>query len=564
MSDPNICCSPSITYVKSDDNLTPILHRTEPKDDPLIKKINKSRSAKIGQYTYYSPPIGTGTYSKVYIGHKNDSKEYVAIKCINSNSLKKISFLRIQREISLLKGMSHPNIIKFYDAFTDISGTVYIVTEYCNYGSLDKFIRKKNPKILTESNIKELIIQLRDGMRHLIEHNILHRDMKPENILLSLDKNGKKVVKIADFGFAKCIDIDDIDSLTKTLCGTPMYLAPEVVNQKKYTLVSDLWSIGVILYQIFFGILPFEKPRNILELGRNLQEMGLTIMPIPKMRNGATISSQGKDMLQQLLKIEPIERMTWGGFFSDPWFASFTSQSVLLNTDALTISTYGVLSLDYDAPNLKLPQIKTVINSRIGRTKKLTQNDKDEPSDIINKRSQPIDIPINKKKKIYDDFSSDEDKISSNLSFSNIRKKLNPRVIKNLEKESVPIEIKSKESSQSEIPQEYSKLFSPIEIMDDFIISSCNDSRDNKNMSLPLSRSPILYSMSPPLQPMSAPIESLNRPNEQKDECNKKHIIMSGSFRITEPKNSITQWFSSSINFLSESILSLSFRKADH
>jgi serine/threonine protein kinase len=286
-----------------------------------VQSIPSTQCAKIGDYIYFTPCIGKGSFSKVFAGYnincKTDPPEYVAIKRINLSDLKKISIKRIKREIDLLKCLNHPNIIRFYDSFTDVACNIYIITEYANYGDLGRFIGKsKKNQRLSLDEIKSYFVQFRSGLRYLLANNILHRDIKPQNILLHKSKvNGQDIitVKIADFGFAKHFESLSEDSITETLCGTPMYLSPEVVKSKRYTILSDLWSVGVILYELCYHTTPFKRPRNLLELVRNIDQMGTPSFP-------PGTDKELVDLLTFLLHIQPEKRMSWGSFFSHPWF----------------------------------------------------------------------------------------------------------------------------------------------------------------------------------------------------------------------------------------------------
>jgi serine/threonine protein kinase len=283
-----------------------------------INNVKYSNATRIGDYIYYSPSIGRGSFSKVFIGHhiknhgeydpKENSNKLVAIKRINTSNIKKMSLNRLQTEITLLKKLSHKNIVKFYEAFTDISNNIYIVTEYCNNGNLQIYTKDIQ---LSDHIIKGYIDQVREGLKYLLCNNILHRDLKPQNILL--DKQGDTItLKIADFGFAKHFESLEEESMSNTLCGTPMYLAPEVIVDRKYTLVSDLWSIGVIIYELFHHCTPFRKPKNLLELTRNIDTM--------KLKCRKTLDQNAIYLLRDLLQIDPHKRITWDNFFTHEWF----------------------------------------------------------------------------------------------------------------------------------------------------------------------------------------------------------------------------------------------------
>lgn len=282
----------------------------------------KYQSASIGNYIYFTPAIARGAYSQVFVGYhvdqsSSETPEYVAIKRITSAAKKKMSMTRIQREINLLKLLKHPNIVNFHDAFPDIAENIYIVTEYCNYGDLDRFTRKE---MLDHEEIRDYISQLRDGLYYLLRNNILHRDLKPKNILLQKHPiSGQITLKIADFGFAKIFENLTDDSMMETLCGTPMYLSPEMVRGRKYSINSDLWSVGVMIYQLFYHCLPFTRPRNILELIRSLENMKLAFPPEP------AVSRDAKDLMSLLLRLDPQQRSSWGNFFGAAWLPSLPS-----------------------------------------------------------------------------------------------------------------------------------------------------------------------------------------------------------------------------------------------
>lgn len=292
-----------------------IPNKTEKKTSTKIKH----QSSRIGNYVYFTPAVARGAYSQVFVGYHIDqaaleTPAYVAIKRITSEAKKKMSMTRIQREIDLLKLLKHPNIVTFHDAFPDIAENIYIVTEYCNYGDLDRFTRKE---LLDHEEIKDYMSQLRDGLYYLLRNNILHRDLKPKNILLQKHPiSGQITIKIADFGFAKIFENLGDDSMMETLCGTPMYLSPEMVKNRKYSINSDLWSVGIMIYQLFYHSLPFTKPRNILELARSLENMKLNFPSEP------AVNRDAKELIISLLFLDPQQRSSWGNFFGASWLSS--------------------------------------------------------------------------------------------------------------------------------------------------------------------------------------------------------------------------------------------------
>jgi serine/threonine-protein kinase ULK/ATG1 len=279
----------------------------------FVKNINidnktYNQGVRIGNYVYYVPCIGKGSFSKVFIGHHIQDDKLVAIKRINTSSIKKMSLTRINSEITLLQRLNHINIVKFIEAFSDVANNIYIVTEYCNFGNLELYTKRVK---LDNEKIKYYMSQIRDGMKYLIDNYILHRDIKPQNFLLHKEED-KIILKIADFGFAKHFEHLDENSMGNTLCGTPMYLAPEVIKDKKYNLLTDLWSLGIILYELYHHQTPFKKPKNILELTRNIQNMRI------KFNN--ELNDETRLLINGLLEVIPERRIDWFNFFSHDWF----------------------------------------------------------------------------------------------------------------------------------------------------------------------------------------------------------------------------------------------------
>ena len=132
----------------------------------------------------------------------------------------------------------------------------YFVYEFCNGGTLEKILKKQGA--LGEKQSLLYFRQLTNAFKILAENNIMHRDIKPENILIH---NG--TLKVADFGF--CKPLEHQDGMAKTMLGSPIYMAPEVLKGEAYTMKADVWSLGVVLYRMIFGFCPFES-NNIAKL----------------------------------------------------------------------------------------------------------------------------------------------------------------------------------------------------------------------------------------------------------------------------------------------------------
>lgn len=277
--------------------------------------MNKQNTYQLDNYLLYSPPIGKGSFSKVFYGIDTTTNIPVAIKSVNKLRLNDNLLSRVDFEISLLEKCNHENILKIYKVLKDDTH-IYIILEYCEQ-SLKNIAKGKIP----ENDVLHYSRQIRNGLQYLYSKNILHRDIKPQNILI---KNG--VLKISDFGLSKIFNNEN--DLTMTLCGSPYYIAPEILRFKKASIKSDLWSVGIVLYQLLFGKLPYQNCHNILELTKSMDK-SLNIPP-------EGISIECLDLLSQLLKKDVNLRISWDDFFNHEWFDDL-SQSIIYNSNDTSI-----------------------------------------------------------------------------------------------------------------------------------------------------------------------------------------------------------------------------------
>ena len=198
--------------------------------------------------------IGEGTYGKVKLATHIKLNEKVAIKFINKKKLQKGDDERIKNEIKIITKLNHPNILKAFEVFDDETN-YYIVMERPIRGDLFNYICSKGRLSMDEASF--IFYQIVNGIQYLHKNKIVHRDMKPENIMLTKDM----IVKIGDFGLSKYFKSNE--SRLKTNCGSPCYSAPEVLRGNRYKPQPvDLWGLGIILYCMVCGELPFEDERE--------------------------------------------------------------------------------------------------------------------------------------------------------------------------------------------------------------------------------------------------------------------------------------------------------------
>jgi serine/threonine protein kinase len=278
---------------------------------------NKGFDSKLGfiwnDYFIFKDEIGFGSFSKVYKVIHISKKETYALKKISKSRLNKTLIDKFMNEIELMKTLNHLNIVKLIDYYVN-DKYIILILEYCNCGSLKNLLNKG----LNENEIRPIVYQIVNGMYYLNKMGIIHRDLKPDNILLTTNafSNEENLVKIIDFGFS-----NNNSELYNTICGTPMYMSPEIIAGLKYNSKSDIWSLGIITYELFHNKHPYDNPKSLQQLNNNILNNKILY------RND--ISPYFLDLLHRLLEMNPTNRIDYDALLNHPWFFSKT----LINND---------------------------------------------------------------------------------------------------------------------------------------------------------------------------------------------------------------------------------------
>ncbi|XP_030602457.1 serine/threonine-protein kinase 36 [Archocentrus centrarchus] len=254
--------------------------------------------------------VGEGSFGRVYKGRRKCTGMMVALKFITKVGRSENQLRSLKREIEIMRGLQHPNIIQLFDSF-ETENEVVVVTEYAE-GQLFQILQDDGN--LPESQVREIACQLVSALYYLHSHRILHRDMKPQNILLG--KTG--VVKLCDFGFARAMSVYTL--VLTSIKGTPLYMSPELVEEKPYDHTADLWSLGCILYELHTGAPPFYT-NSIFHL------MQLIVRDQVKWPD--TMTSICTSFLKGLLTKDPQKRLSW----PDLLFHPFVADGVLVLPD---------------------------------------------------------------------------------------------------------------------------------------------------------------------------------------------------------------------------------------
>jgi calcium/calmodulin-dependent protein kinase I len=287
--------------------------------------------------------LGEGASAIVRKGIKKETGEAFAIKIIDKMSLGEIESENLYNELKILSIVDHPNIVRVYEYYEN-NGIIFIVMEMMNGGELfEKLIEIDH---YTESKASEIFREIVDAVRYCHSLGIVHRDLKAENLLFTTPDDDA-VLKISDFGFAKYLIPNDGECLS-TACGSPSYLAPEILEGVKYDKKVDCWSLGIILYIMLCGFAPFYAEDNTDLF--NLIKKGEFEFHSPDWDN---VSDNAKDLIKKLLILDPKKRLSCEEMLNHPWL----NQSQYPNKELSFKEDY----LEFKKKN----KIKAAINAKL-------------------------------------------------------------------------------------------------------------------------------------------------------------------------------------------------------
>ena len=242
--------------------------------------------------------LGAGQFGKVFKGVNMKTNEEFAVKAVKRNIFEENPKLKqfVVNEIQTLSRINNENVVKFIEMITTYNN-IYFVYEFCNGGTLEDAIFSRGYYLESEAMV--IFNQIVNGLCSVVQLNIMHRDLKPQNILFH---NG--IAKIADFGF--CKPLNTRKDMAKTILGSPIYMAPEILLGEEYTMKADIWSLGVMLYEMLFGKCPFEG-KNIAQLIDLIKEYEIKFPPEFK------ISESTTRLICRMLTRDSNKRIEWEG-----------------------------------------------------------------------------------------------------------------------------------------------------------------------------------------------------------------------------------------------------------
>uniref|UniRef100_A0A673YN08 Calcium/calmodulin-dependent protein kinase 1Da n=1 Tax=Salmo trutta TaxID=8032 RepID=A0A673YN08_SALTR len=261
---------------------------------------------------HISPPLAYGAFSEVVLAQERSTGKMFAVKCIPKKALKGKES-SIENEITVLRKIKHENIVALEDIY-ESSNHLYLIMQLVSGGELfDRIVEKG---FYTEKDASTLIRQVLDAVDYLHKLGIVHRDLKPENLLYFNPQDESKIM-ISDFGLSKMEGSGDVMS---TACGTPGYVAPEVLAQKPYSKAVDCWSIGVIAYILLCGYPPFYDENDSKLFEQILKADYEFDAPY-----WDDISDSAKDFIGSLMEKDPAKRFTCDQALRHPWIAGDTA-----------------------------------------------------------------------------------------------------------------------------------------------------------------------------------------------------------------------------------------------
>merc|ERR1719330_1525760 len=255
--------------------------------------------------------LGSGTFATVRrIVRKGDPSDAKALKITSLRNLKQEEVTALKNEVDILNNVQHPNVVRLYEHYIT-EDKIYMVQDLLAGGEL--FDRIIEQTYFSEKEAAKVVFEIAGALEYLHSKNVVHRDLKPENLLLT-DKTDNYHVKIIDFGLAKC-SADKMDMP----CGTPGYVAPEILKRKSYHKEVDIWSLGVITYILLCGFPPFhDDGNNLKNLYKQIRSGKYTFPP----KFWANISKEAILLIKKMLQVKPRNRISASKLLTDKWIVS--------------------------------------------------------------------------------------------------------------------------------------------------------------------------------------------------------------------------------------------------
>lgn len=274
--------------------------------------LTSASTKSIKDYYAFIKVIGEGHFGRVLLAKDRRTREKFAVKVIKRNQSEVRNATLIQRELEILRLVHHENVVRLYDLF-DSDAKLYLVLEHCSGGHLFEVLSNKQ-MFYSEERASIILKDVISGLEYLHARGIVHRDVKPENILTT-SSTWPFVTKIADFGLSNFLA--PATGVLDSKVGTPYFVAREIVTTESYNALADMWSVGVLMYQMLSTRLPFEGSQTKSVLYAILD--GRYSFPSPEFD---LISDEAKDLITQLICVDTSKRLSATEALQHPWIVN--------------------------------------------------------------------------------------------------------------------------------------------------------------------------------------------------------------------------------------------------
>ena len=340
--------------------------------------------------------LGAGSFGHVYlVSHKTTKAQY-AIKAIDKrNKANQSEKPYFRREIEVMYKIHHPNVVKLYGHFED-NNYCYFIMEYIAKGNIFNLIPHDNKKRL---NVKVVASLMKDVISavyylHHMKPIIIHRDIKPENVLLG----DGLVAKLTDFGWSNYMQEDE---KRKTVCGTPIYLAPEIIKEEGHDEKVDIWCIGVLLFELTTGNVPFQG-NDIDTLKDNILHLRIVW---PK-----DINIDAKNLIKKILKLDPGSRISLEEMLQHPFFTKHFPNAVNNLIKPGDQGEYKTFIISKDDPNHWEPFVKS--NEKVKENEKVQEQEQEKDKEVTNQKQKSRgNTPPEKETSTKEEEKDDENKL---------------------------------------------------------------------------------------------------------------------------------------------------------
>ncbi|CAH1124499.1 unnamed protein product [Ceutorhynchus assimilis] len=278
-----------------------------------VKHLKISEAQKVYELYDFKEEIGHGSFGVVVLATEKASNKSWAVKIVHKNIAGASKLTEVDREIKILKTVNHPNII-YLDRVYESPKKIYMILELC---PRELYAVWMDRKPFSEKMSKKVILQLADAVSYLHKTDIVHRDIKMENILLAdnpADASDECFIKLTDFGLSIVKSGVGIQSLMSEYCGTVVYMPPEILAMKTYSELCDVWAIGVIMFMMLYGKYPF--------MDKTEEKIRAKICHDEPDYKDSGVGKEAVELLKDILKKNPVQRITASQIKENPWLSN--------------------------------------------------------------------------------------------------------------------------------------------------------------------------------------------------------------------------------------------------